>query len=157
MYAMLNNVADWIVGVLVVFMILFWLIPPFRDGLIRVIATLTDKPDQQSPQLHKNNVRMVRQNALSSHNEYEIFRPPTGRQLDYIDSLLEKREAEEWMKQYHPATIDEASALIDDLLNCPYSDGHSDRHKAKKDDQTQIRKSIERNRRKISREKNLTK
>ena len=98
---------------------------------------------------------MVRQNALSSHNEYQIFRPPTRRQLDYIDSLLEKREAEEWMKHYHPATIDEASALIDDLLDCPYSDGHSAHHQARKDDQTQIMKSIERNRRKKNREKKL--
>ena len=43
-------------------------------------------------------------------------RPPTDRQLDYIDSLLEKRETEEWIEHYHPTTIEEASALIEDLL-----------------------------------------
>ena len=47
-------------------------------------------------------------------------RPPTERQLNYIDALIEKRETEPWMLEKDPETIIEASALIEALLEQPY-------------------------------------
>ena len=47
-------------------------------------------------------------------------RPPTDRQLAYIDSLIDQKEVEPGMIERDPATLEEASELIDDLLDRPY-------------------------------------
>ena len=116
MYAAFNNIADWIIGVLAVFLILFWLIPPFRERLVHLIVFLMEMRastrHQRSIQFHGSSVRAARNREYMNRSS----RPPTDRQLDYIDSLLEKRETEEWIEHYHPTTIEEASALIEDLL-----------------------------------------
>lgn len=46
-------------------------------------------------------------------------RPPTDRQLDFIDDLMEEREVEPWMLEEEPKNIKEASALIETLLAQP--------------------------------------
>ncbi len=46
-------------------------------------------------------------------------RPPTDRQLDFIDALMEEREVEPWMLAEEPKNIKEASALIKKLLAQP--------------------------------------
>lgn len=46
-------------------------------------------------------------------------RPPTDRQLDFIDALMEEREVEPWMLAEEPKNIKEASALIKTLLAQP--------------------------------------
>lgn len=45
--------------------------------------------------------------------------PPTDRQLAFIDNLIAEREAEDWMLETDPSTRDEASDLIEALLECP--------------------------------------
>lgn len=47
-------------------------------------------------------------------------RPPTDRQLDFIDALVEEREVDSWMLEEEPKSVKEASALITVLLNQPY-------------------------------------
>lgn len=48
--------------------------------------------------------------------------PPTDRQLNFIDALIAERETEDWMLEDDPQTVEEASALIDALLDQPYRD-----------------------------------
>ena len=45
--------------------------------------------------------------------------PPTDRQLNFIDNLIAERETEDWMLEHDPATKDEASELIELLLELP--------------------------------------
>lgn len=45
--------------------------------------------------------------------------PPTDRQLNFIDNLIAEREIEDWMLEHDPATKDEASELIEMLLELP--------------------------------------
>ena len=45
--------------------------------------------------------------------------PPTDRQLAFIDNLIAEREAKDWMLETDPQTRDEASELIEELLECP--------------------------------------
>ena len=47
--------------------------------------------------------------------------PPTDRQLNFIDALIVERETEDWMLE-DPQTVQEASDLIDTLLEQPYRD-----------------------------------
>lgn len=47
-------------------------------------------------------------------------RPPTDRQLDFIDALVEEREVDAWMLEEEPKNVKEASALITTLLKQPY-------------------------------------
>lgn len=149
MLATLNNIADWIVGLLAFFLIVFWLVL-WPLGLIDPILSLFVRSsklsdDKRSHQSHKATMR----DAQNHGHVHRNSRLPTNRQLDYIDSLLEKREVEEWMRNYHPSTIEEASELIDDLLACPHIDGDYDCHNQPiLDEQTQIQKSIDRNIRK---------
>ena len=49
--------------------------------------------------------------------------PPTDRQLNFIDALIVERAVEPWMIERDPVTKEEASELIDDLLELPYRDG----------------------------------
>ncbi|MYB77273.1 MAG: hypothetical protein F4X83_09290 [Chloroflexi bacterium] len=46
-------------------------------------------------------------------------RPPTDRQLDFIDDLIDEREVEPWMLEEEPKNVKEASALIEVLLAQP--------------------------------------
>ena len=48
--------------------------------------------------------------------------PPTDRQLDFIDDLIEERQVETSMLEKEPATVEEASELIDKLKSLPYRD-----------------------------------
>lgn len=41
-YATLNNVVDWIVGILVVFLIMFFLFSGFRNMIIYLIADISE-------------------------------------------------------------------------------------------------------------------
>lgn len=45
--------------------------------------------------------------------------PPTDRQLNFIDNLIAEREIEDWMLDHDPKTKDEASDLIEMLLELP--------------------------------------
>ena len=47
-------------------------------------------------------------------------RPPTDRQLDFIDALVEEREIEPWILEEEPKSVREASALITSLLKQPH-------------------------------------
>ena len=138
----------------IVFLILFFLIPPFRDWVVCLGANFSEKSDRH-PQLirfHKASVRAARNCEFMPRTS----RPPTNRQLRYIDSLLAKRETEEWMENSHPATIEEASELIDDLLACPHVDGGYDHNTSPlHDERIQIQKSIDRNLRKKHRHNSL--
>lgn len=50
-------------------------------------------------------------------------RPPTDRQLTYIDALMTERDVPDSLLDGHmPATMGEASELIDELLDLPYRD-----------------------------------
>ena len=49
-------------------------------------------------------------------------RPPTDRQMDFIDTLMQEREIETWMLEKEPDTIQEASELIEKLLKRPMRD-----------------------------------
>ena len=50
-------------------------------------------------------------------------RPPTDRQLTYIDALMTERDVPDSLLEGDmPATMDEASELIDELLDLPYRD-----------------------------------
>lgn len=46
-------------------------------------------------------------------------RPPTVRQMAFIDSLIEERNVASWMLEKEPETIQEASELIDELKKMP--------------------------------------
>lgn len=48
------------------------------------------------------------------------FRSPTDRQLDFIEDLIEERQVESSMLEKQPATVEEASELIDKLKSLPY-------------------------------------
>ena len=48
--------------------------------------------------------------------------PPTDRQLNYIDHLIAEREVEDWMLEHDPETMEEASEMIDALLEMPRRD-----------------------------------
>lgn len=50
-------------------------------------------------------------------------RPPTARQMAYIDLLMEEREIDTWMLEKEPETIQEASVLIDELKKRPIRQG----------------------------------
>ena len=49
-----------------------------------------------------------------------IQRPPTARQLNFIDDLIAERDADDWVLEPDPQTIEEASSIIDHLLTLPY-------------------------------------
>lgn len=49
--------------------------------------------------------------------------PPTIRQMDFINNLMEEREVETWMLEKEPTTIQEASELIDRLKELPTKQG----------------------------------
>ena len=49
--------------------------------------------------------------------------PPTPRQMDFINNLMEEREVETWMLEKEPTTIQEASELIDKLKKLPIRQG----------------------------------
>ena len=52
-----------------------------------------------------------------------VERPPTDRQLMFIDHLLVERDVPDLMLEFDPpATLDEASDLIDRLHDLPYRD-----------------------------------
>lgn len=55
-------------------------------------------------------------------------RPPTDRQLNFIDALIEERDvpADDWALERDPETIDEASASITYLLSLPYRPDRDD-------------------------------
>lgn len=46
-------------------------------------------------------------------------RPPTERQMAFIDLLMQEREVETWILEKEPETIQEASALIETLKKQP--------------------------------------
>lgn len=46
-------------------------------------------------------------------------RPPTDRQMAFIDMLMQEREVETWMLEKEPETIQEASELIEKLKKRP--------------------------------------
>ena len=58
----------------------------------------------------------------SEINLSRFARPPTQPQLDFIDDLFEEREVEPWMYKVIPETVEEASNLIEVLLDQPYRD-----------------------------------
>lgn len=60
--------------------------------------------------------------SQSSEKHRYRQRPPTDRQMAYIDSLMEEREIEPWMLEKEPETIQEASELIEKLLKRPIRD-----------------------------------
>ena len=49
----------------------------------------------------------------------ERLRPPTDRQMDFIDNLMAEREVETWMLEKEPETIQEASEFIETLKKQP--------------------------------------
>ena len=53
-------------------------------------------------------------------------RPPTERQLNFIDHLIIEREAEDWMLRSNPGSVESASALIEALLRRPYRKHYDD-------------------------------
>ena len=55
-------------------------------------------------------------------------RPPTDRQLNLIDALMEERDvpADDWALERDPETIEEASATITYLLALPYRPDRDD-------------------------------
>lgn len=53
---------------------------------------------------------------------HPIQRPPTDRQLNFIDELISERKADDWVLEQDPRTIEEASNIIDYLLTLPYRD-----------------------------------
>ena len=53
--------------------------------------------------------------------ENEDAPPPTDAQLDYIDNLLDEREAGD-LENIDPTNIRQASKLITLLKDCPYRD-----------------------------------
>ena len=46
-------------------------------------------------------------------------RPPTERQMDFINMLMQEREIETWMLEKEPETIQQASELIEKLKKLP--------------------------------------
>ena len=63
-------------------------------------------------------VRWIRRKSKRADlSETDRQRPPTDRQMDYIDSLMPEREIEPWMLEKEPETIQEASELIEKLLS----------------------------------------
>ena len=46
-------------------------------------------------------------------------RPPTERQIAFIDVLMQEREVEIWMLEKEPETIQQASELIEKLKKLP--------------------------------------
>ena len=112
MYATLNNIVDWIVGIWVVFLILFWLFPPFRNAIVWLGLFIDDRYGKQ---------RSDEQQASAPISARRFRdRPPTDRQLNYIDDLIEQKEVDGWMLERHPETIDEASKFIDLIEDLPY-------------------------------------
>lgn len=68
-------------------------------------------------------VRWIRRKSKRTDlSETHRQRPPTDRQMDYIDSLMQEREIEPWMLEKEPETIQEASELIEKLLKRPIRD-----------------------------------
>ena len=63
-----------------------------------------------------------RKSKRTELSETHRQRPPTERQMDYIDSLMQEREIEPWMLEKEPETIQEASELIEKLLKRPIRD-----------------------------------
>ena len=57
-----------------------------------------------------------------------IRRPPTDRQLNFIDELIRERDVDADDRSLHkdPETIEEASATITHLLSLPYREHHDD-------------------------------
>lgn len=51
-------------------------------------------------------------------NRKPRVKPPTDRQLMFIEKLREERDADEY-EDWEPQDIDDASALIETLLECP--------------------------------------
>ena len=51
-----------------------------------------------------------------------LLRPPTERQLNFIDDLIHERDvdADDWALHKDPETLEEASATISYLLSLPY-------------------------------------
>ena len=68
-------------------------------------------------------VRWIRRKSKRTDlSETDRQRPPTDRQMAYIDNLMEEREIEPWMLEKEPETIQEASELIEKLLKRPIRD-----------------------------------
>ena len=63
--------------------------------------------------------RSKRSDLTEAHRQ----RPPTDRQMAFIDHLMQEREVETWMLEKEPETIQEASELIDKLKKLPIRSG----------------------------------
>ena len=63
-----------------------------------------------------------RKSKRTDLSEIHRQRPPTARQIGFIDSLMQEREIEPWMLEKEPETIQEASELIEKLLKRPIRD-----------------------------------
>ena len=50
----------------------------------------------------------------------ERSRPPTEKQLEFIENLFCERNTEDLTVNPRPRTLEEASELIEALLACPY-------------------------------------
>lgn len=64
-----------------------------------------------------------RSRQRSALGDVQRQRPPTARQMAYIDLLMEEREIDTWMLESEPETIQEASELIDKLKKLPIRQG----------------------------------
>lgn len=66
-------------------------------------------------------IRRARQKSPKGTATTDLYRqrPPTDRQMAFIDALMQEREVETWMLEKEPETIQEASELIEKLKKRP--------------------------------------
>ena len=136
MLEILHTIASWYVGILIFILIVFWLVLwPF--GLIEPVVgffiALFDhhkpikspyklKVTKSSLRFHEASVRAAR-NRRFTHLDSP---PPTDRQLEFIDNLVEERDFNPRLIDIRPTTKYEASRIIDQLKNMPYRKSETD-------------------------------
>ena len=86
-------------------------------GVVQVCRGQLDWWGNPKPGFEKPNPQ-----AYLEYLQTRQARPPTDRQLEFIDELIEEREADDWIGVCKPATLEEASELIGALLELPYRD-----------------------------------
>ena len=67
--------------------------------------------------------RARRRPKHSKLSDAQRQRPPTDRQMAYIDALIDERDVAPWILEFEPETIEEASILIDELKKQPIRQG----------------------------------
>lgn len=132
MLEILHTIASWYIGILIFILIVFWLVlwpfglaQPVIEFFVELFEQIKPvkspyklKVTKSSLRFHEASVRAAR------HRQFTHLHspPPTDRQLELIDDLIDERDFNPSLIDVCPATKYEASRIIEQLKSMPYRD-----------------------------------